>query len=1159
MLRKTNIGLLAELLSVVLLLSVCFGNVKAQVLYGSLTGNVTDSSGAAIRGGTIKALNTGTGLATQEKADDRGVYVIGNLQPGMYDVTISAPSFGTVVRNGVLVEANVVVRLNTSLSVAGTTQSVTVSAAPPVLQTDRADVQMNLSTEEVSNLPLNSSEGRNFQILYMIVPGFSTPSEQNSAASNPQRAMTSFVNGSSLQSNLTLIDGATDLFPYLAANVAYVPPADSVESVNIVTNSFDAEEGMAGGAVINVSTKSGSNQFHGGAFWSTNNNDMRTLTYFHPANFRNPKNIFNEFGGTLGGPIRKNKVFFFGDYEGIRQVQLAFANSLIPPASLRPDANGNVNFSSTGTTIYNPYTGNSNGTGRTSFLNDTVPASLINPAALDYLKLLPQPNATGATYNFTNTADANFRRNDMDVKVNYIPTSKSALFVRYGYSGSGILDPPDLGMAGGDATNGGQPGLSSGRVQVVSIGGTYSFSSTVLLDGNVGYTRQRLNAYNTDLNTNYGLQFGIPGTNGPTYLEGGIPAFLVTGWSNLGDANAGNPFLFRDNQYVEAMNLSWQEKSHSLRFGVQRINWGINNFQPQGGSFQSARGGFAFSGGMTAASGGSAPNQNNAWADFLLGLDSTSGKAVQLNNPNTQREAEWAVYARDQWQATNKMTIVYGVRWEFYPFVRSDHGGVPVFDPSTGKVFIGGHGSVPLNEGVDVGHGQLLPRVGLTYRLNEKTVIRVGYGISADPSNYNGLTNAWPADILTNYSGVVTGSGSSLSPAGILSLPTGASGSTYTVGPYVVPVGIPSATIPDISGGVLVLPNNITTSTVPLHYERGHIQGWNLTAQRELGAGFNLQAAYVGSLGSGLQTGVNINAAPPGGGIAGQILNAQFGTSLFGSQTTWGSIASDMPWAKSNYNALQMQLQNKLGSGGFFGVSYTYSKAMNWANSTSSSVATPFFNYPAYWPRDYAASSFDQTNNLEIYGSEPLPFGKGKRWLTHGVGAQILGGWRATGVLTSVSGVPFTVTGSATSLNAPGNSQTANQVLPTVEKYGHVGYGTGAACSSTACRYFNTAAFSPVTTAAFGTAGRDGLRGPGFFNLNTSVTRIFTLYKEVNLQFQAEAFGLTNSPHFANPNSNVSTPSTFGVITSTLASSGSGASAGSDGSRQIWLGLRIIF
>jgi hypothetical protein len=993
----------------------------------------------------------------------------------------------------------------------------------------------------------------------MIVPGFSTPSEQNSGASNPQRAMTSYVNGGSLQSNLTLIDGATDLYPYLAANVAYVPPADSVESVNIVTNSFDAEEGMAGGAVINVSTKSGSNEFHGGAFWSTDDNAMRTLTYFHPTNFRNPKNIFNEFGGNVGGPIRKGKLFFFGDYEGTRQVQLAFANSLIPPASLRPDANGNVDFSSTGTTIYNPYSSNVNGTGRAVFSDNTIPASLINPAALDYLKLLPVPNATGSTYNFSNIADANFNRNDIDGKVNYTPSNKSTLFVRYGYSGSGILDPPDLDKGGGDATNGGSPGLSSGRVQVVSVGGSYALSTTLLLDGNIGYTRQRLDAYNTDLDTNYGVQFGIPGTNGSSYLEGGLPAFFVSGWSDLGDTNAGNPFLFRDNQYVEAANLSWQKKNHSLRFGFQRINWGINNFQPQGGTFQNPRGAFDFSGGMTSSSGGLAPNQYNAWADFLLGLDSTSGKAVQLNNPNAQREAEWALFARDQWQISSKLTMDYGVRWEFYPFIKADHGGVAVFDPDTGNVLIGGHGNVPLHDGIDAGHGQLLPRVGLAYRLNEKTVLRAGYGISADPSNFNGITNAWPADILTDYSGVVTGAGSSLSPAGILSLPTGGSGNTYAVGPYTVPVGIPPASIPNISSGVLLLPNNITTTTVPKQYNRGYIQGWNFTAQRELGAGFNVQAAYVRSLSVHLQTGVNINAAPPGGGVAGQILNAKFGTSLFGTQTAWGAISSDEPWGGATYNGLQTQLRHTSPNGGFFGVTYTYSKTMNSANSTSSSVAAPFFNYPTYWPRDHALASFDQTYNFEAYGGEPLPFGKGQRWIQNGAAAQILGGWQVSGVLTSVSGTPFTVTASATSLNAPGNSQTANQVLSNVAIYGHVGSGTGAACGAAACRYFNTAAFAPVTTAAFGTSGRDELRGPGFFNLNMSIVRVFALVEGLKLQFQGQAFGLTNTPHFANPNANVSSSSTFGVITSTLASSGSGASAASDGSRQIWLGIKIIF
>ncbi|MGB6429660.1 MAG: carboxypeptidase regulatory-like domain-containing protein, partial [Candidatus Acidiferrales bacterium] len=257
--RKLPLGIAAGFLMAILM--VCVNTGSAQVLYGDLTGNVTDQTGAVVANASVETTNSGTGLATDTKTDDHGVFEFTDLTPGVYKLTITATGFGTSVENGLRVEANNVVRADTVLAVSGTTDTVTVTATAPVLQADRADVHTDLNTTELSNLPLNSSQGRNFQILYKVIPGFSTPTEQNSAGANPQRAMTSYVNGQSDQGNTMRIDGMTDVYNYLPANVAYVPPPDSIETVNVVTDAFDAEQGMAGGAAINVTIKSGTNQF----------------------------------------------------------------------------------------------------------------------------------------------------------------------------------------------------------------------------------------------------------------------------------------------------------------------------------------------------------------------------------------------------------------------------------------------------------------------------------------------------------------------------------------------------------------------------------------------------------------------------------------------------------------------------------------------------------------------------------------------------------------------------------------------------------------------------------------------------------------------------------------------------------------------------------
>jgi hypothetical protein len=1213
---KVPFGIVAGLMMT--MLTVCVQPASAQVLYANITGNVTDQTGAVVANASVEATNSGTGVATGTKTDDHGVFEITDLVPGVYKLTITAAGFGNSVQNGLRVEANNLLRADTVLAVGGTTQNVTVAATAPVLQADRADVHTDLNTSELANLPLNSSQGRNFQILYKTIPGFSTPAEQNSAAANPQRSMATYVNGMSNQSNTTRIDGMTDIHNYLPANVAYVPPPDSIETVNIVTNSFDAEQGMAGGSAINITIKSGTNQFHGGAFYSHNDQHMTALPYFTQVNEYGPncvvtvsinkcgplrKNINNQYAGHVGGPIIRNKFFFFGDYERTTQSQNAFVLQTIPDLSLFPTSTAGVTFPSS-TPIYQPWTGNADGTGRVQFPGNTIPLADINPAVIDYLKFLAvpaaavfQPYSLAGGNNYENNADGEYTRNDIDAKFTYLPSSKSTVFGRYSESGTDTFDPPSLGVAGGEATNGGQQGNSAGRIQVVGLGGTYAFSPAVILDGSFGYTRQRLSALNIDLNTNYGLQFGIPNTNGTTSLEGGFPTFLFAGVSGgfsagLGDTATSNPFLFRDNQYVGDLNLSWQKHTHAFRFGFERMHWGLNHFQPQGAF--GPRGEFTFSGTATALSGGASVNGYNEWADFLLGLTNSQGKTGEEFDPNTERESVWSLYARDQWQVSQKLTVTYGVRWEYYPFVtHADYEGspfgVPLFNPATGQVAIGAMGSTPLNDGVKT-TPQFVPRLGLAYRLTPRTVIRAGFGISVDPSNFRDIRDAYPSDVLESQTGVV--GSSSFSPAGLLSLPAAGAPEvcssttlTCTIGTAFtgVPVGLLPLVAPNISSGSITLPNSGTTFTYPMDYRRGYIESYNLTLQREMGAGFNWQVAYVRSLGIRLQEDTPLNYALPGAGTGGAALalNQALPNEFPGQQTNWGAITLQGPYGTASYNGLQTQLSRRLGNGGFIAVNYTYSKAIDTSNGDNNDGGL-FFAPPAYQFRNRADSGFDQTNNIEILGVEPSPFGKNGHWMKSGAASAIFGGWQLNEVLTKTSGMPFTVTGNGSTLNAAASTQVANQILSNVAVYGNIGSTPGGpACpaGSPSCTYFNTAAFAQVAlcgsatalpspycftstsapnNGAFGNSGRDEFRGPGIFNLDMSISRTFPIREQMSLQLELQAFSLTNTPHFANPNSSCCT-GTFGEITSTLGSSGSGASSVSSGARQLWVSAKFLF
>ena len=1060
------------------LLLLCTGStLQAQVLYGTLTGNVTDSSEAAVPNAKVEALNNNTGVSRETTTDDRGVYVFRDLQAGSYAVTISAAAFGKAKFDKVDIATNVVRRADVKLQVAQVAESISVSATGLALQTDRADVNIQLAKSAITNLPLGA--GRNFQQLYKTLPGFSPPAEAHSDAGNPQRALVTNVNGVSYSNTNTRLDGATISYPWLPHIVAYVPPQDAVETVNIVTNSFNAEQGLAGGAAVNVAIKSGTNQFHGTLHEFHTNSRMKARNYFYCLYSctgdpnQAPKNIFNQFGGTFGGPIVRNKLFFFGDWERTSRRNNATAFRTLPTEALKRG-----DLSGTGAAIYDPATGARDGSGRQLFPGSIIPTARFASASVAMNALIPETGITG-TNNFLANGVYEFNRQNADIKINYNPSDKSSVFGRYSISPSKIFDPPSLGAAGGDALAGGQPGTAPGRVQSAAIGGTYMVSPTILVDVNMGFTRQRLGAENVDIDKNFGLDtLKIPGTNGGDRLQGGYPRFAITGFSSVGNPNVSNPFLFRDNQWVLAANLGWVRGSHSFRFGGEYAYYTINHFQPQAAF--GPRGGFNFTGGLTALRGGAAPNLYNGFADWMLGLAQGMGKDVQYINPAAVRMPSYGFYAQDQWQATRKLTINYGLRYELYPFATRDHRGGERYDPITDKVLVGGLGGVPRDTGVNVGKGQIVPRLGISYRLNDKTVIRTGYGISVDPNSFRVMRDSYPATISSQFSGAST-----FEAAGDLR------------------TGIPVSPGPDLSKGIIDLPLAVGTVTFPEQFKRGYIHSYNVTVQRETFAGFVVQAGFVGSKAIRQTAYLNINAATGVGlGNPGRALFPKFGRIANITQLT--------PFRDSTYNSLQVQLTRRLGTSGNFGISYTRAKALSYADNSDSGLS---WHNQDMWERNKSLASFDRPHNFQLYGSYELPFGKGKKFLTDGVGSVLAGGWQINGILSRMSGTPFTVGTAGTSVNSPGNTQTADQVISTVKILGRHGRNES---------YFDPNAFAPVTDVRFGSSGRNILRGPGFFNTDASIFRNFKITERFGLQFRAEMFGVTNTPQFANPGATVS-------------------------------------
>src|SRR5262245_29309714 len=401
-----------HLISTALLLLLALATSRgadAQVLYGSLTGNVTDPSGAAVSGAKVEAQNIGTGVSTSVVTDERGSYVFSSLQAGLYKVTVTATSFKALAQENLRIEVNTARRLDAQLQVGDVTAVVQVAATGDALQTERADVNFVQTTRQINDLPLTGSVGRNYQSLTGLIPGAVSAGEQNSAAGSPQRSISFNVNGVSRLQNGTRVDGSSVTYPWLPTNTAYVPTAESIQEVNIVTNSFNAEQGLAGGAAINVITKSGTNAFHG-AGWGYDTNSATQARSFFQTTPQVPKNILAQFGYAVGGPIIKNKLFFFTDLERTTQRQFARVQTFtIAAASLRPNAAGDVVFPTPdkgGAIIYDPAS-NPDPTLRTPFPNNTIPGARIDLAAQELIKRLPAPTRTDSfVVNFTPTGVA---------------------------------------------------------------------------------------------------------------------------------------------------------------------------------------------------------------------------------------------------------------------------------------------------------------------------------------------------------------------------------------------------------------------------------------------------------------------------------------------------------------------------------------------------------------------------------------------------------------------------------------------------------------------------------------------------------------------------------------------------------------------------------
>ena len=1055
--------------------------MRAQVLYGSLIGTVSDQSGAVVPTATVTISNAQTGQSRETATDSEGRFSLQNVQAGTYEMKVTSAGFRTLTRTNVAISINTVTRVPVLLEVGQVTEQVTVEGAAAALQTDKTDVHVEIGETQVRNLPL--PRYRNYQSLINLVPGATPGRYQNSPGSTPGRSLTTNVNGVNRNNNVTKLDGAITVHIWLPHHTAYVAPADTIETVNISTNNFDAEQGMAGGAATTVITKSGTNELHGSAFFMHDNSKFGAKNFFFK-DPQTPKSLVTIPGFTVGGPIVKSKLFFFGGWEGLRERVNRGRLFTVPTADQRAG-----DFSRYPTTMFDPATGNFNGTGRTPFAGNLIPAARISPVSRKLVDLTPRPNQLGDNNNYFASGTQSMDRDNFDAKINWNASNKLQMFGKYGVMDALVKGEFGLGAAGGPCVCDGGIGDAKVTAQVSTVGWTYTFSPNFLWDGVAGWTRTGSSGTPRDYGTDFGTKtLGIPGTNGASIRESGMPSFAVSGYTDLGNPEGWNPYFYSDTSYTVNQNFSVVKSSHDIRFGVEGVRHWLNHWQPEIGF--GPRGRFIFNQAVTGQP-GSPTSQFNSYGAFLLGMPNLMGKTLQWSKMVAFNN-QIGFYVRDRWQVTRNLTLTLGLRYELYPLMTRDgFGGIEQWDEQTNMVRLGGRGKNPRDLGIGTSKKMFAPRVGIAYRVNSSTVVRSGYGITYNPMPFaRPLRGFYPSTVAQEFNGA-----NAFQPFATLSQ------------------GIPEFSGPDLSLESVPLPPTAQMRTIAGNkVDRGYVQSWNFIVERKLPGDFITSVGYVGTATVRSFADWEANAAAPGAGAAGRPFAAKFGRTA--STLYWSGFAN------TNYHSLQVAINRHFSRGLMLKGAYTWSKAINMTDDDGWAGMT--FNYLPHMNRNRALAGFDTPHMFQMGFVYELPMGKGKAAANDGVAAAVLGGWQLNGGFSAIAGRPFTVFADGGGLNAPGNSQTADQIKPVVEKIGSLD------------QFYDKTAFAGVTEARFGSVGRNTLRGPGAVNLDLSLFRDFPITERIKLQFRAESFNFTNTPHFDNPTNNFNSAA-FMRITSAVA------------------------
>ncbi|HKD09747.1 MAG TPA: TonB-dependent receptor [Bryobacteraceae bacterium] len=1028
---------------------------------GALSGKVTGSSGSAVSNASVLVTDS-TGFARNAVTGQEGEFTINNLPPGTYRVEVQVPGFKRLTQENVQIAAGTPVNLQLRLEGGSDQDSVTVAANAPLADDASAQVAHSYAGRVLSELPVQDI---NHTQLSEVTTGVTPPTVTPNILVDPQRNRTWNTNGQPTQANNYLHDGVEN--QEAVANMeAHVVTMNGIQQMNLSTSNYDAEQGRAAGSILMPISKPGATSFHGELFEYHSNDWLRARNYFNPSPLPQGVYVSNQFGGNVGGAIRPDHTFFFvsEQTDWVRDSNPVFAT--VPTA---PFASGN--FSSLPfVTIYNPFTGFANGAGRTAFTNNTIPSNLISPTATAILAQVPAPNLTGPFNNYYTNQIFRNRGSRVDARLDQRFSDRNLLFLRYGLSYYDTTQDAALGPISSDG------GSSRLRGHDALIGYAHSFGPTTFTDIRAGYIRYS-NPISPLPGVGSGSSFGFIGSTG------GIPSIAIDGMPTLG-TNPTYPQINKEDNWNIVNNWTFRIHNNDLRFGADAYWIRADGFQNM---LYGPSGAYSFTAGATSTPGvalGPAATYANSLAAFLLGTPTTSGITTNTFLPS-YISRQYSAYVADRVNILSHLTLDIGLRYDyFWPLQpRSNAASYFTYDPIANTLNSLGSGS--RSGGVHGNNANLSPRIGIAYRLRDRTVVRAGYAMS-----YFSPGIAFQSSVLNPY---------------MTTAAVGVSGSYAVAGqlgtfPSVLPNGI--------------APNQalyVTQSQVRTPY----VQSFNFDVQQDVTHGILFDIAYVGNLGRDLPFTQDLNAALPGTGTAGQAFAA-------GGQTA--PVLLRGTGFNSNYNSLQANATKRFSGGLAFTAAYTFSKSLDYGAGLQ-----PFLNNNNPFA-NYGLSNFDRTHIFTLTHNWRLPFGAGTAHFNSGVLAHILGPWELDGILRTATGQPFTPTASAAVCQCPGNTATAD-VTPGPTLSG-VSVFPGFFGSFAFPVAIPTIQFTQPAAGSFGNIGRNAVRGPGFTNYDLALSRSFVFHEGTWVDFRAEAYNITNSPHFGMPITNVNSVN-FGLSNKT--------------------------